>query len=314
MVGYRVCGNRAIRVDILERLADLIRPALSWRPGAPGEKPAGAFDGRGFTVTVGMTSLAGCSGEDFASILRSLGYRLDRRPPLPAQAPAAASVPVVADVGTPAGTVAAPTAVSTDEIAPALAPDAPAESVDPAPPAEVASDEAAPIELGLGGIDASVTVAPAEQTAAAEPVFVDVWRPGRPEGARRPARRPKQPRREQRAPRPIDATAPQPADTPASADTAAAAGGEPREHRERPDRRDGPRRKQRRFDGIRAEQPVERNDGERKPRSDRPRHDRPRPDRPRPERPRDKPVDPNSPFAALLELKARLEADQKEKG
>ena len=33
--GYRVCGERAVRVDILERLADLIRPALSWREGAP---------------------------------------------------------------------------------------------------------------------------------------------------------------------------------------------------------------------------------------------------------------------------------------
>ncbi len=31
--GYRVCGERAVRVDILERLADLIRPALSWREG-----------------------------------------------------------------------------------------------------------------------------------------------------------------------------------------------------------------------------------------------------------------------------------------
>ena len=37
--GYRVCGERAVRVDILERLADLIRPALSWREGAPGPKP-----------------------------------------------------------------------------------------------------------------------------------------------------------------------------------------------------------------------------------------------------------------------------------
>src|SRR6185312_16602343 len=27
--GYRVCGERAVRVDILERLADLIRPALA---------------------------------------------------------------------------------------------------------------------------------------------------------------------------------------------------------------------------------------------------------------------------------------------
>ena len=84
--GYRVCGERAVRVDILERLADLIRPALAWRDNAPGVKPAGALDGRGFTVTVGMTSLVGSSGEDFASILRSLGYRMERRPK-PAEAP-----------------------------------------------------------------------------------------------------------------------------------------------------------------------------------------------------------------------------------
>ena len=37
-IGYRVCGERAIRVDILERLADLIRPALAWREGSPGDK------------------------------------------------------------------------------------------------------------------------------------------------------------------------------------------------------------------------------------------------------------------------------------
>ncbi len=78
--GYRVCGERSVRVDILERLADLIRPALAWRENAPGVKPAGALDGRGFTVTVNMTSLVGSSGEDFASILRSLGYRMERKP------------------------------------------------------------------------------------------------------------------------------------------------------------------------------------------------------------------------------------------
>ena len=33
----------------------------------------------------------------------------------------------------------------------------------------------------------------------------------------------------------------------------------------------------------------------------------------RTERPRDKPIDPNSPFAALAELKARLEAERKPK-
>jgi ATP-dependent RNA helicase SUPV3L1/SUV3 len=80
IAGYRVCGGRALRVDILERLADLVRAALAWRPGAAGHKPAGAIEGFGFTVSVGMTSLVGCSGEDFASVLRSLGYRMERRP------------------------------------------------------------------------------------------------------------------------------------------------------------------------------------------------------------------------------------------
>ena len=78
-IGYRVCGERAIRVDILERLADLIRPALAWREGV-NPRPAGAFNGFGFTVTGAMTSLTGASGEDFASILRSLGYRMEKRP------------------------------------------------------------------------------------------------------------------------------------------------------------------------------------------------------------------------------------------
>ncbi|TKW76999.1 MAG: helicase, partial [Bradyrhizobium icense] len=82
VLGYRQCGERAVRVDILERLADLIRPALAWKENSPGEKPAGAFDGRGFVVTQAMTSLTGSAGEDFASILRALGYRMDRRPPL----------------------------------------------------------------------------------------------------------------------------------------------------------------------------------------------------------------------------------------
>ena len=99
VLGYRQCGERAVRVDILERLADLIRPALAWRETSPGEKPPGAFDGRSFVVTQAMTSLAGSAGEDFASILRALGYRMDRRAPLPPKpavvetAPAAEAAP-----------------------------------------------------------------------------------------------------------------------------------------------------------------------------------------------------------------------------
>ena len=87
-LGYRVCGARAVRVDILERLADLIRPAIAWRQSSPGGKPAGAIEGGGFTVTPAMTSLVGSSGEDFASILRSLGYRMERRPKPAEPAPA----------------------------------------------------------------------------------------------------------------------------------------------------------------------------------------------------------------------------------
>ncbi len=99
VVGYRVCGERAVRVDILERLADLIRPAIAWRPGSPAPKPPGAVEGGGFTVTVNMTSLTGSSGEDFASVLRSLGYRMEKRPkpveapPVPAAEPVAETAP-----------------------------------------------------------------------------------------------------------------------------------------------------------------------------------------------------------------------------
>ena len=35
---------------------------------------------KGFVPTVAMTSLVGCAGEDFATILKSLGYVMDRRP------------------------------------------------------------------------------------------------------------------------------------------------------------------------------------------------------------------------------------------
>jgi len=79
--GYRVYGRRAVRIDILERLADLIRPALAWSSAKPGAPPDGAINGgRGFIATQAMTSLLGASGEDMAVILRGLGYREESRP------------------------------------------------------------------------------------------------------------------------------------------------------------------------------------------------------------------------------------------
>ncbi len=74
VAGFRPCGDRIVRVDIVERLADMIRAAFVERSakGDSGEAAQGLS--RGFVVSGQMTSLTGCSGEHFASILRSLGF------------------------------------------------------------------------------------------------------------------------------------------------------------------------------------------------------------------------------------------------
>ncbi len=172
--GYRVCGARAVRVDILERLADLIRPALAWRAGAAGAKPPGAIEGFGFTVTVGMTSLAGCSGEDFASVLRSLGYRMEKRPK-------AAELPPAPVESTPPAARSAqatlPQAASTDD---AVAP-APAVDGEPSPEPSVETTEAATadapaVEDAVVEAAASAPNEPVERSSA--PVLADAAEPG----------------------------------------------------------------------------------------------------------------------------------------
>ncbi|MBT1512054.1 helicase [Bradyrhizobium sp. SRL28] len=183
VLGYRQCGERAVRVDILERLADLIRPALAWRESSPGEKPTGAFDGRGFVVTQAMTSLTGSAGEDFASILRALGYRMDKRPPLPpkpapspevvvetvaAETPpveASAETTVETTAETPAEEVAAELPVASEPVSSAsLLPNVTpvAEATEEVAP-EVAPAEATPAETTPA--QAAIADAPPEQEA-----------------------------------------------------------------------------------------------------------------------------------------------------
>ncbi|MDU6750224.1 MAG: helicase, partial [Bradyrhizobium sp.] len=261
VLGYKQAGERAVRVDILERLADLIRPALAWRENAPGEKPAGAFDGRSFVVTQAMTSLTGSAGEDFASILRALGYRMEKRPPLspkvveqPAESPAAEVSPAAAEATGEAVVAETPSAdaveASSPEQAPTLAeaavapvteqlmaaPEALAESpaqtapADEAPapvsalaslplvdfvaraaagePEAAAPDAAAPDAVAVdaasgaaeteaaqpatgeatpaGAASAEAVPAEAEPAVAAEPVLIEVWRPGGRSEERRP--------------------------------------------------------------------------------------------------------------------------------
>ena len=198
IAGYRLCGDRAVRVDILERLADLIRPALAWREGAAAPRPPGAIAGGGFTITNTMTSLTGASGEDFASILRSLGYRMDRRPKPPEPAPSLAEQQVLAvasaddatgqdESATPdAAAIGDPPSSDTPAVA-AEPPDSPAES--PAPPAE--PTDAAPASTAIPevppeqaptfadeappepGIEHATAEAASEVEAIAEPVGGD---------------------------------------------------------------------------------------------------------------------------------------------
>jgi ATP-dependent RNA helicase SUPV3L1/SUV3 len=75
VAGYRPCGERIVRVDVIERLAGIIRGAIVEGQARAAPGPAGRAASNGFVVSGQMTSLTGCAGEQFASILRSLGFR-----------------------------------------------------------------------------------------------------------------------------------------------------------------------------------------------------------------------------------------------
>ncbi len=361
VVGFRIAGQRAVRLDILERLADLIRPLIAWRAtpeGAP--PPAGAVDGNGFMVTPAMTSLLGSSGEDFASVLKSLGYRVERRPAPPK--PVAAVAAVVVSEAAPAEGLPETAETSSREVteAPAvLVADSIASiaaSVEVAveemaneggPEPEASAERAATAEgaVAESGAEAEVAVAADVSTEGApavpaEPEFIEIWRPGRPDRGR--PRRPNErgardgraarPDRAARAPAPVEGAAPAEGavaatiEAPAAGEAVARPEGERKPRTDRPNR--GPRRgRGGREDGAEGErQGRPPRSGGRPGRGDR---DEPRGDReqrgkgegrnspkreefPRREEPRrERPIDPDSPFAALAALKAQLEAQKR---
>jgi ATP-dependent RNA helicase SUPV3L1/SUV3 len=362
--GYRACGERAVRVDILERLADLIRPALAWREGALGAKPPGAVAGGGFTVVNAMTSLTGASGEGFASILRSLGYCMEQRPkpaePAPAitapglpgevaglagsgeeaaalpEPPEGASHPVNGETGPDA--VAAPDIVSDVPLAPVDAQEpyvetattqegpkivdpqsASNESLDAAGPAitgphhgeEVGGcngpgegapptpeSAASPADSGPLPANAESEIAAAAATTPPEPIFIEVWRPGRqgrPEGRRRPRGRHREAGKSwAKGPdaQTQDAAAAVSTEA-AAAELTAAEPAKPERHT-RHRRRHGPDQRFERPRRERERAPVHVARHER--------HER-----------REKAPDPNSPFAKLAALKVQLEEEAKER-
>ncbi len=152
VAGFHGCGKRVVRVDMLERLTDLIRPLVMWREGgkkssarsqnfkdkkssdhnraqktseqvvsgdtalaandakAPTDEegkeapttvsetdqtvdvaPAGATGDGGFVIVPDMMSIMGCSADELAVVLKSLGYRATPVSPPKNEDPVAAS-------------------------------------------------------------------------------------------------------------------------------------------------------------------------------------------------------------------------------
>lgn len=312
--GYRICGSRVVRIDMLERLADVIRDRVFWRPRFPEEpRPAGSVEGGGFTVVPDMMSLVGCSGEDFLGILRSLDYRMQKKTVKRPAAPAAAQAVVPGTPGTPQELPGnAPSEV------PPLAPpqEAPQPSEPPSPPpAEPPAEPATPPEAPPAPVeippapatpaaedvaeqaadtpaDAAAETVAAETAAEATPaaevpmeeVEIEVWWP-RDTGPFR--HRPERQRDQNRRPQHRREGGPKPAEGTEKAEGERREGGRPQRH-------------------GKGKHREERGEGQ-EPRQDRkPRREDRKPAfeerKPRPE----KPIDPNSPFAVLGALKAKL--------
>jgi ATP-dependent RNA helicase SUPV3L1/SUV3 len=327
--GFHLCGPRAIRLDILERLADLIRPLLAWRPSAGGAAtpPKGSTGDGGFIVTPEMMSILGCSPDELGNVLKALGFRLDRKTvPKPAEpAKDTAGTQVVAE-GQAMGAsdasqadvpvVDTPVTGTQETGGPVV--DGPTEAPEEATAASAPADASA--EPG--------TTEKAEGASAPEVVVIDNWRPRRHRhedraADRREGGRPSRPN-QSRGPRQHgkgrgDAAAPAaaaaPPDQAATVHTPAAE--PPREQRgDRAPRRDhndkGRDRDRPRFRGR------EGGGGDRR-RDDRRGDERRRPD----DRqgatirsaapPKKGGVDPDSPFASLGALREQLAKQAREK-
>ncbi len=269
--GYRLAGERAIRIDMLERLADMIRP----------------LDARaGFEASADMLSITGLTLGQFAKLMQGLGFEAcegtrPKRKPEPAVPPVVAAhneppapdtpapdAPVpdvpVPDVPVPdapdAPTPDAPLPGAPEEI-PGTPPDEmpPLPGEVPEPPRDLPPPDR-PLEIPTPGADAVPTTAEAvpaaEPEAAAETETFYVF-------ARAPRRRPERAQKQKEHHRRKDAG-----------------------QEGKPKGKPGPRRGDRSRRGPKPEAP------ERETRAEKPRPPRV-----------EKPVDPDNPFAALLALK-----------
>ena len=274
LAGYRVLGRRAVRFDILERLADLIRPALAWRPGA-GLRAEGAYDGARFMVTPSMMSILGATPEDMEEVLKSLGYRHEAM-----EAPAVAAK--LAEL---------------DAFAEADAAKQTGEAVTEA--AAEAEEQPEAVAETVNTEEAEASVAEAAETAdavAEEPVkMVLLWRPGRHDNRGREQGK----GREQNRNRP-QGNRRAPAKDGAPADAAKDNAGDNQNREGRSKRFE----KAARVDFGNGEQKSGRNEHHGKPRHGKRDHAQDQKRVERNERPVQ--IDPDSPFAKLLALKEQL--------
>ncbi|MDR7034047.1 helicase-related protein [Mesorhizobium sp. BE184] len=177
LAGYRNLGRRAVRVDILERLADLIRPATSWKPGV-GPRPEGAYDGSAFMVTPPMMSILGATADDMEEVLKGLGYRSEAKPAadvkarldaIDAAAREAAEAKAAETAAKGEAAAEAGEAQATDPNAPETAA-GPAETVTPTASEEAVSEQDTPDNARSEEEPTPVEVAAGEpSTASAEP-------------------------------------------------------------------------------------------------------------------------------------------------
>jgi ATP-dependent RNA helicase SUPV3L1/SUV3 len=176
--GYRLAGARAIRIDMLERLADQIR----------NENTRGGFEAK-----ADMLSITGCTLEQFADLMQGLGYKAERgeRPKAPPEAakPEPAAETAVEPAETPVASVAEPAPVDEPPVETSDA-EAPAD----APPVE-ASVEEAPADAPP--VEASVEEAPVSAGRDRRPRNADAVPGGKPERVGKPDGRgkPKGPRK-----------------------------------------------------------------------------------------------------------------------
>ncbi len=188
-LGFHVCGPRAVRIDMLERLADIIRPLLAWRPDAakPDVKPPVGSTGDGaFIATPAMMSILGCSQAELGAVLNVLGFRMERRAEKKPEKPAAAPLtPVATETVTTEAAEAAPSTASADPahavdgiLEPAVAPLETVQPVVAVEPAQSTGEETPPQET-TASQDTTAAATGAVGAVPAEPVMIEVWRPRR---------------------------------------------------------------------------------------------------------------------------------------